>query len=201
MNDNQVQAPESLRIVEGPRGLRLIGEASEIRDLCDMLRLLSESPAGSAQVIDGWQLHVTTELPTLSHDKCVAYSAKEWAVAAGVFMDSVCGRNASPLDFGDVGFGPRSSPDIGISLVGAVRYDWRGPSSRRADISVPSLWPQVRARFELSGHSALLRMATASSWTADLISLESGEILQSEITSDESLEGLVERLASPRLQR
>jgi hypothetical protein len=201
MSEDQIQVAESVRTVEGPRGLRLIGEANEIQDACNALRLLAELPAGSVRLIDGWQLDVTAELPRLSHERCVAYSAKEWAVAAGVFMDAVCGRNASPLDFGDVGFGPRSSPDIGISLIGAVRYDWQGPSSRRAEISVPSLWPRVRTRFELSGYSALLRMATASSWTADLISLESGEILQSEYTSDESLEGLVTRLASPRLQR
>jgi hypothetical protein len=195
VNELKLELPGNMRAAEGPHGLSLIGEAGEITDVCKLLRALCKLPSGSVRSMGGWTLLVVDHPPQIAHPKCVAYSAKEWAVAAGVLVDVAVGRNISPLNFGDVGFGPRSNPDIGVSLCGVVRYDWQSPSMDSHHFDVPeNAWPEVKDVFAQKNQSVVLRMENLSSWIADVISLTTGEVVKSQYATANSLQDMLNLL-------
>lgn len=120
----------------------------------------------------------------------VQYSSEEWGFIAGAFDDVSCGRNPSPLDAGDLGFSEPSVPDVGVSLLGVTQYAWRG-----INVSIESpAWPALRSHLGNTGRGARFRLFQGS-WTADLVSLETGELLVFGWLSERSLDLLVESLA------
>jgi hypothetical protein len=190
---------EGLRIGRGSAGVRLIGEADAILTFGNQLRELSKFPNGASFELGDWRLLVDDGLFQNSDEMCIAYPAKAWGMAGGVFAEASYGGESSPVDFGDVGLFPRSTPDIGVSLIGVTRYDWLGMGGGQPEFEIPSHWKTVSDYLNRSGRGSILYIGPRG-WTADIVSLESGERTVREFASAPSTVELV-RTLSDRLLR
>ncbi len=115
-------------------------------------------------------------------DQHVVYDARAWLAAGGVLIDVPLGGYLSPLDFGDVGFCTRPKQDIGVTVLGTVRYDLR---PGRPPIDLPESWAEAKRCLSDKGLGATIRLAGSPSlgWVADLVRLDNADVLAREFVS------------------
>jgi len=108
----RIDLPETMKIIQGPKGLRFKGPAFAIRQLASSLRNLRDAPLGLVCTIGQIEGRIT--LPR-----------EAWNILASKFLEVATGREESPFDFGDCGYlHPIPVLDIGIELVGEpVKYE------------------------------------------------------------------------------
>ena len=193
--------PSGIRLAEGPKGLRLLGESGDLLDAFDELRFLLcgsgpretlDDRAGTAVRAGDWDLYVKGDLTVVPNPHRVSYSGKEWATAMSICRDVACGRILSPADFHQVGLAPAHIPDIGVSVTGVTRYDWAFPNY--PEINVPEAWTGVRKNLDAKGQTVLLRHTSLRAWEARQVDLASGEISKLPIETAATLEALVDLL-------
>jgi hypothetical protein len=198
MIDQHLQLPEGVRAVSGPKGLRLLGKAIPLIETCTRLREIGELRDGDFATVDNWYLHVSSTEPEERHRGTITYSSEAWRVAAGVLIEVPSGGYRSPLDFGDVRFCERSEPDIGVSLLGVTRYDLGRHPSRAVELREPDNLVAVEEAYAEKGMGVLLRrddLIDIASWTIDLVSLATGEIMDERHAVGMSMEAAVDDLA------
>jgi hypothetical protein len=169
-----------------------MGEAAGLLDTLGRLRGFMDNQLAEVQV-GVWTListfdpkmHAFRMADESSEVSLVIYDPRSWAVAGGVLIDVPCGGYLSPLDFGDVGFCERSRRDIGVTVLGTVRYDWLSP--RRPPVELPESWPEAMARLRREGLGATIRISEASPsgviWAGDIVRLSDADVITKEFVT------------------
>jgi hypothetical protein len=190
----RIALPSELLAVQGPHGLRIVGEATPL------LALLAEmddgtltEPGGSVELA-GWTLLAISSEPSGNPlSQTISYSPDAWSTALGIMADVCFGAYLSPLDFGDVGYTERALPDIGLSILGVAR---RPP--HRPQIPVLEKWPIVMETFAKKAEGILLRPRLSrpgpDPYSADLISLQTGDPITREYAIGPTYDVLLDRL-------
>jgi hypothetical protein len=200
---SELQLPESVGTVRGPHGLRLVGDATELVDAIDKMRVLERLPENGVVALREWKLMVSSQVEP-ADENTVLFSSKEWRVILGVLSDIPSGGYGSPLDFGDVGYGERRYPDIGVSVLGITRYDLRGRPGSTPTVPVPDSWEDARTVLARRGFSCLFRLRLDNlvsgekhySWVADRVSLETGDLVNRDFLTGTSIDGMCRRITT-----
>jgi hypothetical protein len=137
--------------------LALIGCIDRLREIVS--NQIAWVTVGDWTLVSTWDVRMHAfRLDSVSKEsRTVVYDPKAWAVAGGVLIDVPVGGYTSPLDFGDVEFCERSQQDIGVTVLGTVRYDLRRPETPPVD--VPDSWPATKAHLASQGLAATIRQA------------------------------------------
>lgn len=181
-----------------------MGEALGLIDAFERLREVLANPdqqvvVGDWTLISTWDDRMLTfSLDPVAEDAAptVIYHPKAWSVVGGVLGDVPCGGYLSPFDFGDVGFCHRPQRDIGVTVLGTIRYDLLNP--RRSPVKLPESWQAAKSRLRAQGLGATIRLAYTPSlplvWIADLVRLGTADVLAREFVTAPSTDEVSELL-------
>lgn len=195
------ELPTGVEAIEGPRGVRLIGEADGlITALLDLQELCV--PEGDI-TLGPWLLTSASEAPEDQDPHLIVYSADAWLLVPCVLIDVPTGGYHTPFDFEQVHYCRPPLRDIGVSLLGVPRY----PEHLRKlnETPPPDSWPDARLRLKQHNLGAVLHVArhrrskTDLEWEADLIDLKTGEITAESFATAPSLDELSDILLNGSL--
>jgi len=191
--------PEGVAIGTKDEGIRFIGDQAGLVKVSDQLRLFGKDRSVPLLRVGDWVLtksNIVYRNPRRA--RSIWYSSNEWRAFAGVVLDVVDGRFATPMFFGQTGVSSKQAPDVGVSLLGPVNYSrWIDPDEMKMSADK---WTLVEQKWAAAGLGTLLRISSNEgpglfTWTADYISLSTGDCVRPDALHAPTLAQLVDRLA------
>ena len=184
--------PDGASAVRGPRGLRIVADAGDLRE--SFLELERLCVPKNDVVLGPWFLRSVDDVPEDPDPNHIFYSVESWGIIPNICADVGVGRYSSPLDFDFPMRDQILSPGhfIGASLLGVTRLDWRVPRGT-PDCTPPEEWRGARRRLERYGLGATI-FPSGHIWHSNLVSLTDGGIVLGDFAAAPTMEEVVDLL-------